>query len=112
MGGKRRRATDGGYCVGGVVRFGGGKVDVLPDGVGKATVGSVCVGAPREVQRSAGARTSGEHFGRRDVVEVMVELLLGGDRRRLRTKGWCGAFGPVPRLGAACPPLRRTTSPR
>ena len=42
----------------------------------------------------------GEHFTPRDVVHLMVDLLLAGDKERLRTKGGrAERLRPVLRLG-------------
>ena len=69
-----------------VQRFGDPKVDLHPDAVDNATMGTIFEELIRKFNEALN-ENPGEHFTPRDVVHLMVDLLLAGDRRRLRTKG-------------------------
>ena len=69
-----------------VQRFGDPKVDLHPDAVDNAAMGTIFEELIRKFNEAAN-ENPGEHFTPRDVVHLMVDLLLAGDRRRLRTKG-------------------------
>ena len=69
-----------------VQRFGDPRVDLHPDVVDNATMGTIFEELIRKFNEAAN-ENPGEHFTPRDVVHLMVDLLLAGDRRRLRTKG-------------------------
>ena len=69
-----------------VQRFGDPKVDLHPDAVDNAGMGTIFEELIRKFNEALN-ENPGEHFTPRDVVHLMVDLLLAGDRRRLRTKG-------------------------
>ena len=69
-----------------VQRFGDPKVDLHPDTVDNAAMGTIFEELIRKFNEALN-ENPGEHFTPRDVVHLMVDLLLAGDRRRLRTKG-------------------------
>ena len=69
-----------------VQRFGDPKVDLHPDAVDNAAMGTIFEELIRKFNEALD-ENPGEHLTRRDVVQLMVELLLAGDRRLLRTKG-------------------------
>ena len=69
-----------------VQRFGDPKVDLHPDAVDNAAMGTIFEEPVRKFNEALN-ENPGEHFTPRDVVHLMVDLLLAGDRRRLRTKG-------------------------
>ena len=69
-----------------VQRFGDPKVDLHPDAVDNAAMGTIFEELIRKFNEALN-ENPGEHFTPRDVVHLMVDLLLAGDRRRLRTKG-------------------------
>ena len=82
-----------------VQRFGDPKVDLHPDAVDNAAMGTIFEELIRKFNEALN-ENPGEHFTPRDVVHLMVDLLLAGDRRRLRTKGVVLSVGrPVLRLG-------------
>ena len=57
-----------------------------PDAVDNAAMGTIFEELIRKFNEALN-ENPGEHFTPRDVVHLMVDLLLAGDRRRLRTKG-------------------------
>ena len=67
-------------------RFGDPKVDLHPDAVDNAAMGTIFEELIRKFNEALN-ENPGEHFTPRDVVHLMVDLLLAGDRTRLRTKG-------------------------
>ena len=69
-----------------VQRFGDPKVDLHPDAVDNAAMGTIFEELIRKFNEALN-ENPGEHFTPRDVVHLMVDLLLAGGRRRLRTKG-------------------------
>ena len=69
-----------------VQRFGDPKVNLHPDVVDNFTMGTVFEELIRKFNEALN-ENPGEHFTRRDVVHLMVDLLLAGDEERLRTKG-------------------------
>jgi type I restriction enzyme M protein len=69
-----------------VQRFGDPKVDLHPNAVDNAAMGTIFEELIRKFNEALN-ENPGEHFTPRDVVHLMVDLLLAGDRRRLRTKG-------------------------
>ena len=69
-----------------VQRFGDPKVDLHPDAVDNAAMGTIFEELIRKFNEALN-ENPGEHFTPRDVVHLMVDLLLAGDRTRLRTKG-------------------------
>ena len=69
-----------------VQRFGDPKVDLHPDAVDNAAMGTIFEELIRKFNEALN-ENPGEHFTPRDVVHLMVDLLLAGDRRRLRAKG-------------------------
>ena len=69
-----------------VQRFGDPQVDLHPDAVDNAAMGTLFEELIRKFNEALN-ENPGEHFTPRDVVHLMVDLLLAGDRRRLRTKG-------------------------
>ena len=69
-----------------VQRFGDPKVNLHPDAVDNAAMGTIFEELIRKFNEALN-ENPGEHFTPRDVVHLMVDLLLAGDRRRLRTKG-------------------------
>ncbi len=69
-----------------VQRFGDPKVNLHPDAVDNAAMGTLFEELIRKFNEALN-ENPGEHFTPRDVVHLMVDLLLAGDRRRLRTKG-------------------------
>ena len=69
-----------------VQRFGDPRVDLHPDAVDNAAMGTIFEELIRKFNEALN-ENPGEHFTPRDVVHLMVDLLLAGDRRRLRTKG-------------------------
>ena len=69
-----------------VQRFGDPKVDLHPDAVDNAAMGTIFEELIRKFNEALN-ENPGEHFTPRDVVHLMVDLLLAGDAERLRTKG-------------------------
>ena len=69
-----------------VQRFGDPKVDLHPDAIDNFTMGTIFEELIRKFNEALN-ENPGEHFTPRDVVHLMVDLLLAGDRRRLRKKG-------------------------
>ncbi len=67
-------------------RFGDPKVDLHPDAVDNAAMGTIFEELIRKFNEALN-ENPGEHFTPRDVVHLMVDLLLAGDAERLRTKG-------------------------
>ena len=69
-----------------VQQFGDPKVNLHPDAVDNATMGTIFEELIRKFNEALN-ENPGEHFTPRDVVHLMVDLLLAGDEKRLRTKG-------------------------
>ena len=69
-----------------VQRFGDPKVNLHPEAVDNATMGTIFEELIRKFNEALN-ENPGEHFTPRDVVHLMVDLLLAGDEERLRTKG-------------------------
>ena len=69
-----------------VQRFGDPQVDLHPDAVDNAAMGTIFEELIRKFNEAQN-ENPGEHFTPRDVVHLMVDLLLAGDEKRLRTKG-------------------------
>ena len=69
-----------------VQRFGDPQVDLHPDAVDNATMGTIFEELIRKFNEALN-ENPGEHFTPRDVVHLMVGLLLAGDEERLRTTG-------------------------
>ena len=69
-----------------VQRFGDPQVNLHPDAVDNATMGTIFEELIRKFNEALN-ENPGEHFTPRDVVHLMVDLLLAGDAQRLRTKG-------------------------
>ena len=69
-----------------VQRFGDPKVNLHPDAVDNATMGTIFEELIRKFNEALN-ENPGEHFTPRDVVHLMVDLLLAGDEERLRTRG-------------------------
>ena len=69
-----------------VQRFGDPKVDLHPDAVDNAAMGTIFEEFIRKFNEALN-ENPGEHFTPRDVVHLMVNLLLAGDAERLCTKG-------------------------
>ena len=69
-----------------VQRFGDPQVNLHPDAVDNATMGTIFEELIRKFNEALN-ENPGEHFTPRDVVHLMVDLLLAGDEKRLRTKG-------------------------
>ena len=69
-----------------VQRFGDPKVNLHPDVIDNFTMGTIFEELIRKFNEALN-ENPGEHFTPRDVVHLMVDLLLAGDRERLRTKG-------------------------
>ena len=69
-----------------VQRFGDPQVNLHPDAVDNATMGTIFEELIRKFNEALN-ENPGEHFTPRDVVHLMVDLLLAGDEERLRTKG-------------------------
>ena len=67
-------------------RFGDPQVNLHPDAVDNATMGTIFEELIRKFNEALN-ENPGEHFTPRDVVHLMVDLLLAGDEQRLRTKG-------------------------
>jgi type I restriction enzyme M protein len=61
-------------------------VDLHPDKVDNATMGMIFEELIRKFNEALN-ENPGEHFTPRDVVHLMVDLMLAGDKRRIRTKG-------------------------
>src|SRR5437016_3593486 len=61
-------------------------VDLHPDRVDNATMGTIFEELIRKFNEALN-ENPGEHFTPRDVVHLMVELMLAGDEKRIRTKG-------------------------
>ena len=74
-----------------VQRFGDPRVNLHPDEVDNAAMGTIFEELIRKFNEALN-ENPGEHFTPRDVVHLMVDLLLAGDRRRLRTKGVVRSF--------------------
>ena len=69
-----------------VQRFGDPQVNLHPDAVDNAAMGTIFEELIRKFNEALN-ENPGEHFTPRDVVHLMVDLLLAGDEDRLRTKG-------------------------
>ena len=69
-----------------VQRFGDPRVNLHPDAVDNAAMGTIFEELIRKFNEALN-ENPGEHFTPRDVVHLMVDLLLAGDEQRLRTKG-------------------------
>ena len=69
-----------------VQRFGDPRVNLHPDAVDNAAMGTIFEELIRKFNEALN-ENPGEHFTPRDVVHLMVDLLLAGDGQRLRTKG-------------------------
>ncbi len=69
-----------------VQRFGDPKVDLHPDAVDNAAMGTLFEELIRKFNEALN-ENPGEHFTPRDVVHLMVDLLLAGDEPDLRRKG-------------------------
>ena len=69
-----------------VQRFGDPRVDLHPDAVDNATMGTIFEELIRKFNEALN-ENPGEHFTPRDVVHLMVDLLLAGDEERLEAKG-------------------------
>ena len=69
-----------------VQRFGDPQVNLHPDAVDNAAMGTIFEELIRKFNEALN-ENPGEHFTPRDVVHLMVDLLLAGDDDRLRTKG-------------------------
>ena len=69
-----------------VQRFGDPRVDLHPDAVDNATMGTIFEELIRKFNEALN-ENPGEHFTPRDVVHLMVDLLLAGDEERLGAKG-------------------------
>ena len=69
-----------------VQRFGDPQVNLHPDAIDNATMGTIFEELIRKFNEALNENL-GEHFTPRDVVHLMVDLLLAGDEQRLRTKG-------------------------
>ena len=69
-----------------VQRFGDPKVNLHPDAVDNAAMGTIFEELIRKFNEALN-ENPGEHFTPRDVVHLMVDLLLAGDEERLRTPG-------------------------
>ena len=69
-----------------VQRFGDPRVNLHPDVVDNATMGTIFEELIRKFNEALN-ENPGEHFTPRDVVHLMVDLLLAGDEQRLQTKG-------------------------
>ena len=69
-----------------VQRFGDPRVNLHPDAVDNAAMGTIFEELIRKFNEALN-ENPGEHFTPRDVVHLMVDLLLAGDEERLRTKG-------------------------
>ena len=67
-------------------RFADPKVDLHPDVVDNATMGTIFEELIRKFNEALN-ENPGEHFTPRDVVHLMVDLLLAGDEKRLARKG-------------------------
>ncbi len=69
-----------------VTRFNDKKVDLHPDKVDNATMGTIFEELIRKFNEAMN-ENPGEHFTPRDVVHLMVDLMLAGDADRIRQKG-------------------------
>ena len=69
-----------------VQRFGDPQVNLHPDAIDNATMGTIFEELIRKFNEALN-ENPGEHFTPHDVVHLMVDLLLAGDEQRLRTKG-------------------------
>ena len=69
-----------------VQRFGDPQVNLHPDTVDNAAMGTIFEELIRKFNEALN-ENPGEHFTPRDVVHLMVDLLLASDEERLRTKG-------------------------
>ena len=69
-----------------VQRFGDPQVNLHPDAVDNAAMGTIFEELIRKFNEALN-ENPGEHFTPRDVVHLMVDLLLAGDEERLRKKG-------------------------
>ena len=69
-----------------VQRFGDPQVNLHPDAVDNAAMGTIFEELIRKFNEALN-ENPGEHFTPRDVVHLMVDLLLAGDEERLRTRG-------------------------
>ena len=69
-----------------VQRFGDPRVNLHPDAVDNAAMGTIFEELIRKFNEALN-ENPGEHFTPRDVVHLMVDLLLAGDEERLRTRG-------------------------
>ena len=92
-------------------RFGDPQVNLHPDAVDNATMGTIFEKLIRKFNEALN-ENPGEHFTPRDVVHLMVDLLLAGDEERMRTKGVVlRASTTRVAARAACSPSPRSTSP-
>ncbi len=69
-----------------VQRFGDPQVNLHPDAVDNAVMGTIFEELIRKFNEALN-ENPGEHFTPRDVVHLMFDLLLAGDEQRLQTKG-------------------------
>ena len=69
-----------------VQRFADPRVNLHPDAVDNFTMGTIFEELIRKFNEALN-ENPGEHFTPRDVVHLMVDLLIAGDERELRTKG-------------------------
>jgi len=63
-----------------------GNVDLHPDRIDNPTMGTIFEELIRRFNEALN-ENPGEHFTPRDVVHLMVDLMLAGDRQRIRRKG-------------------------
>ena len=68
-----------------VQRFGDPKVNLHPDVIDNFTMGTIFEELIRKFNEALN-ENPGEHFTPRDVIHLMVDLLLAGDKERLRTR--------------------------
>ena len=69
-----------------IQRFGDPKIDLHPDAVDNATMGTIFEELIRKFNEAQN-ENPGEHFTPRDVVHLMVDLLIAGEEERLQTPG-------------------------
>ena len=69
-----------------VQRFGDPRVNLHPDSVDNAAMGTIFEELIRKFNEALN-ENPGEHFTPRDVVHLMVDVLLAGDEQQLRTPG-------------------------
>ena len=67
-------------------RFGDPRVQLHPDAIDNSTMGTIFEELIRKFNEALD-ENPGEHFTPRDVVHLMVDLLLAGDKERLCTRG-------------------------